>query len=154
MQYRFSGLPVELFQPLFGLDDAKLAEMNIRRVVADAKPGFPCRITLEDAEPGERLLLLAHEHQPAHSPYRASGPIFVRESARKTYDGSALPPVFRGRFLSVRAYDAGGMMIDAEVVEGNDSEPLFERMFASEDVAYLHVHNARRGCFSARVDRA
>ena len=26
-------------------------------MVADSKPGFPCRVTLEDAEPGERLIL-------------------------------------------------------------------------------------------------
>ena len=28
-----------------------------------------------------------------------------------------------------------------------------ERMFGNEDVAYIHLHNAKRGCFSCRVER-
>ena len=154
MQCRFSGLPVSTFEPLFGLSEAELVARDIVRVTADGKPGFPCRITLEDAEPGERLLLLPYEHQPAHSRYRSSGPVFVREDARRAYDSVALPPVFRGRLLSVRAYDKAGLMVEADVVKGEDVEPVFARMFARYDVAYLHVYNAKRGRYSARMDRA
>ena len=34
-----------------------------------------------------------------------------------------------------------------------DPRPLIERLFANPDVDYIHVHNARRGCYSGRVDR-
>ncbi|HEX3808507.1 MAG TPA: DUF1203 domain-containing protein [Rhizomicrobium sp.] len=153
MPFRFTGLPLSDFQPLFGLSDAELAARDIVRVTADAKPNYPCRVTLENAEPGETLLLLAYEHQPAHSPYRSAGPIFVRESARTMYDGQELPPVFRGKMLSVRAYDGNGMMVEADVVAGDEAEPTFTRFLGREDVAYLHVHNAKRGCYAAKVER-
>ena len=153
MVFRFKGLPVEPFRPYFAMSDAELGANDVTRVVADAKPGFPCRITLEDAEPGERVLLLSFPHQPAHSPYKASGPIFVREKAKEAFDGSGIPPVLRNRLLSLRAYDVTGTMVDAEVVEGNEVEGQLERMFAREDVANVHIHNARRGCFSCSVER-
>jgi hypothetical protein len=154
MRLHYSGLDPAQFQPLFALDEAALAARGMVRVTADAKPGFPCRVSLEDAEPGETLLLLPFEHQPVASPYRSSGPIFVRETAAAPYDGEGLPPVFAGRVLSVRAYDAGGHMVEADLTDGAEAEALFQAMLGREDVAYLHVHNAKRGCYAARVDRA
>jgi hypothetical protein len=154
MRLRYSGLAPAQFQPLFALGEAELAARGIVRVVADAKPGFPCRVSLEDAEPGETLLLLPFEHQPVDSPYRASGPIFVREEAKMAYEGETLPPVFTGRILSVRAYDADDHMIEADLTEGAGADALFRAMLGRKDVAYLHVHNAKRGCYAARVDRA
>src|SRR5580704_18604757 len=105
MPFRYIGLSPEPFASLLPLDDEQLAKRDMRRMTADEKPGFPCRVTLEDAEPGERVLLLPFEHHPAHSPYRASGPIFVREGQTATYDGTEPPPVLKSRLLSARAYD-------------------------------------------------
>jgi hypothetical protein len=154
MRFRYTGLDAGLFRSLFALGDAELAARGVSRVTANAKPGYPCRVSLEDAAPGESLLLLSFEHQPATSPYRSSGPIFVREAAAIAYDSTTLPPVFLPRLLSVRAYDHGGMMVDADITEGAQVEALFARMLARAEVAYLHVHNAKRGCYAARVDRA
>ena len=124
-------------------------------MVADAKPGYPCRVSLEDAEPGEPMLLLAFTHQPAHSPYHASGPVFVRERAAQAYPKiGEVPDAIRRRLLSVRAYDAADMMIGAEVTEGADLEASITRLFSDAQVSYLHLHNARPGCFACRVDRA
>jgi hypothetical protein len=153
MSFRFKGLQPEQFADLAALDDAALEARGFRRMIADEKPGFPCRITLEDAEPGERMLLINHEHLPVHSPYRSLGPIFVREAATAAYDGNDVPPVLRPRLLSLRAYDIDGMMIDADVVEGAQVEPALERLFATPQTAYIHVHNAKRGCFAALVER-
>jgi hypothetical protein len=155
MHFRITGLPLQPFAPLFALDDAALRARGVSRVVADAKPGFPCRISLEDAEPGERLLLLNWRHQPADTPYRADGPIFVREAATQTaLVDDAVPEQQRSRLLSVRGYDTAGWMHDADVVEGAALEPLIRRLFQDARIAYLHVHNARRGCYACRVDRA
>ncbi|MGI9169071.1 MAG: DUF1203 domain-containing protein [Caulobacteraceae bacterium] len=154
MSFIVSGLPVEPFRPLFGLSEPELAARGIVRRVADARPGFPCRVTLEDAAPGESVLLLNHEHQSAPTPYRSSHAIYVREAARETRTlTDELPEVFLGRTLSVRAFDAAGMMIDAELCRGDDAAPTFERMLREPAAAYLHVHNAGRGCYSARVER-
>ncbi|MBV9989687.1 MAG: DUF1203 domain-containing protein [Alphaproteobacteria bacterium] len=155
MSFRATGLALSPFEPLFALDDAELARRDMRRMVADAKPGFPCRVSLEDAEPGETLILLPFEHQDAQSPYRSSGAIFVRERAGEAFDRvDQVPPVLRGRLLSLRAYDGAGLMVDADIVEGRDVEAAIERFFARDDVSYLHVHNAKRGCYACRIDRA
>jgi hypothetical protein len=100
-------------------------------------------------------LLLAYEHQPAPSPFRAAGPIFVRENAHDTFDRvGAPPPVLTSRLLSVRAYAQDGMMIDADVAEGGELGALLERLFVRDDTAYAHIHFARRGCYACRVERA
>ena len=154
MDYVISGLPVQSFQPLFGLDDGALRARGVLRQRVDGKPGFPCRITLQDADPGEAVLLLPWTHLDVDTPYLAGGPIFVREAARATaVFTNAIPEQQRSRLLSVRAYDADGWMRDAEVAEGMLLEGLIERFFDDARVAYLHVHNARRGCYACRVDR-
>jgi uncharacterized protein DUF1203 len=155
MAYRITGLSPEPFQPLFGLADDTLAARGIVRYTADGKPGFPCRVSLREAELGEHVLLLNYTHQPAHTPYRAAHAIFVRQAATVPYDAvDAIPEVLRARPLSVRAFDASGMMVDADLIHGRDAEALIGRFFANREVAYLHVHYAKRGCYAARVDRA
>ena len=154
MSFRYIGLSPAPFAPLSALDDAALLARGMRRMIVDEKPGFPCRVTLEDAEPGESVLLIPFEHQPAHSPYRASGPVFVREGAQTQFDRVGAPPEsLLSRMLSVRAYDRDGMMIAADVTPGDALESLLEHFFADQTVAYVHVHNARRGCYAARVER-
>lgn len=154
MSFVITGLPVEPFQPLFDLDASALAARGVLRMTADSKPGFPCRITLQDAEPGETVLLLNHEHLAVDTPYRSRHAIFVREAAAAParFEG-IVPAILADRLLSVRAFDAGDMMVDAEVVEGVDAAPLINRFLASPATAYLHAHSARRGCFVARIDR-
>jgi hypothetical protein len=44
-------------------------------------------------------------------------------------------------------------IVDAEVAPGTELETLIGRFSADPRVAYLHVHNARRGCYACRVDR-
>jgi hypothetical protein len=154
VRFRVTPLPFAPFAPLFELDDADLARRAARRCVADAKPGYPCRVSLVDAEPGERLLLLPYTHHDVASPYRASGPIYVREQAREFETAiNEVPESVRRRLLSVRAYDGSGFMTDAEVTEGRDLEEAVGRFFADARVSYLHLHNARPGCYNCRVDR-
>ncbi|HWA80753.1 MAG TPA: DUF1203 domain-containing protein [Acetobacteraceae bacterium] len=155
MRFRITGLSAQPFQPLFGLSEAELSKYGVKRLVADEKPGFPCRIEMRDADVGETLLLLNHIYQPADTPYRGTHAIFVREGATDTYNAvDQVPEVMRVRLLSLRGFDAAGMMLDADVVEGVHIEPLIERMFSNPDISYIHVHNAKRGCYSGRIDRA
>jgi hypothetical protein len=155
ISYRTTGLSPAPFAHLFGLDDDALANHGAKRYVVDAKPGFPDRIELRDLEEGEQALLLNYVHQAADTPYRASHAIFVREGASDPYDRvNEVPEIMRVRLLSVRAFDAGGMMLDADVVDGKDLEGLVARMLAGADVAELHVHTAKRGCFLGRINRA
>lgn len=155
MAFRITGLSPDPFRELYGVDDAELARRGILRVVADTKPGYPDRVEMRDAEPGETLLLLNYVSQPADTPYQARHAIFVREGAAIVYDRvDEIPEVMRGRILSLRAFDADGMMVDADLAEGAAIEPLIERFFANPQVDYIHAHNAKRGCYSGRIDRA
>ena len=154
MSYRCSGLSPATFAPLFGKTDAELAAQSIQRVVA-IDDSFPCRVTLDHAAIGETLLLLNFTHQPAATPYQASGPIFVREQVTATFDRvDEVPLPLQVRLLSLRAYVATHMIIDAEVCDGTSIETQVAQFFDNPTVAYLHAHYARRGCFACRVDRA
>jgi hypothetical protein len=155
MNFKITGLSAAPFQHLFGLSDQALAELGVERHVADKKPAFPDRIELRDAEIGETLLLLNYIHQPANTPYHASHAIFVLEGATATYDRSnEIPEALRLRTLSLRAFDNSHRMIDADLVEGQQLEGAIARLLSVPDVAYIHSHYAKRGCYAARIERA
>lgn len=155
MPFRITGLKPDAFIPLYGLSDIELAARGVRRQKVDNDPGFPDRIELRDIPVGGHALLLNYMHQPADTPFRATHAIFVREGATDPYDRTdEVPDVMRRRLLSLRAFDAAGMMIAADVTEGTSLDDLIARMFADPAAAYLHAHYARQGCFAARIDRA
>ena len=152
--FQLVGLPPQPFEPLFALSDSELAALGAVRVTAKEKPGHPCRVSLLDAEVGEELLLLSYAHQPAHSPYKASGPIYVRKGARqRILEPDEVPDYVRLRLMSARAYDDRHMIVSAGVCEGTDVAAEIERHFSNEQVRYIHLHNAKRGCFSCLVTR-
>jgi hypothetical protein len=154
MSFQVRGLPAAEFTPLFGLPDAQLAKHGALRKVADRMPGFPCRVSLRDAEPGDTVLLLNYEHLPVASPYRSRYAIYVRENAIDAQLAvNEIPEVLRTRLLSVRAFGEEGMLLEAEVVPGIELGAVIERMFARQEVEFLHAHNAKPGCFAARIDR-
>jgi Protein of unknown function (DUF1203) len=152
--FQITGLPHDVFAPWFELSDKALAARGAVRYVADVNPGYLCRVSLEDAEVGEEVILLPFEHHRAESPYRSAGPIFVRRGAtQQRLAPGTLPLYVTRRLNSVRAYDAAGMMIEAGVHEGIDLRAEIERLLADDKAAYLQLHDAKRGCFSCQVDR-
>jgi hypothetical protein len=154
MHFRLTGLPAEPFAELFSMSDEALAARRAVRVVAEAGGGYPCRISLTDAEPGQTLILVNYEHQPADTPYHSSYAIYIREDEQQYDCIDEVPDQLRRRLLSVRGFDQHDMLRDADVVQGTALEPLIERLFANEQVAYLQIHMARPGCYAARVERA
>jgi hypothetical protein len=155
MSFRISGLDPAPFRELYGLPEDELARRGARRMMADQTPGFPDRVELRDAEPGESVLLLNFTHLAVDSPYRSSHAIFVREGAERSASTvNDVPESLRARLISLRAFDAAGMMTDADVVDGKALVPLIERFLADPAVSYLHAHYARRGCYAARIERA
>ena len=155
MSFRITGLPAQNFAHLFALSDAELAVQGAVRRTADARtPGYPCRVSLTDSQPGDELLLVNYEHHAVDSPYRMRFAIFVRKG-EQTYDQvDAVPEQLRLRTLAVRAFDAAAMMVAFELVDGRDLEQTIERMLAMPHAAYLHIHFAAPGCYAARVERA
>lgn len=153
--FQLHGLDPAPFAHLFALDDAALAARGILRRRADSAIGFPCRISLEDAALGEELLLLPWEHLAVDSPYRASGPIYVRPQVRQAVlPAGMVPPYVTRRLISFRAYDQAHLMCAAEVAPGEQAAAVLEAMLADPAVDCVHLHNARPGCYSCLARRA
>ncbi len=153
--FRLVALARETFTDLFDLSDEELTARGARRQRANAKPGYPCRVSLADAELGEEVILVHYQHHDVRSPYRAAGPIFVRAGAESATPAvGEIPPMLLARPLSIRAYDGDAMMVAAEVGEGDGVEAAIEQLFERDDVDYLHLHNAGPGCYNCRVERA
>ena len=149
MTYRIEGLDPARFADA----DALLSAGAIRMTV-NSPGAYPCRITLEDAEPGEQVLLLNFVSADGATPFRASHAIFVREGAvvAPRYD-DAVPPFLDRRTLSLRGFDGAGMLRAARIAMPGEADGGIRGLLDDEDVDHVDVHNAAWGCFLARADR-
>jgi hypothetical protein len=155
MTYKISGLEPTQFAHLIGLEDAALAEHGAVRMIADKWPSYPCRVRLDDVEIGEPLLLVNHVSHEGDNPYRASHAIFVSEDAIEAarYEDE-IPPALDRRILSLRAFDADGMMTDAALAQPGEADAVIRKLLADPAVDHIDAHNAIRGCFAAKVERS
>jgi len=155
MSYIIEGLSAQQFERFIGMPDGELAAYNAIRYAVSNKPGYPCRITLEDAEPGETAILINHVSRDEYTPFRASHAIFVRETAvAPARFEDEIPPVLRTRALSLRGFDAAGMMVDAMTTEPGGAEEGLLKLFEDPRIVEVDAHNVARGCFLARARRA
>jgi hypothetical protein len=137
------------------MSDMELAGHNaVRRIADNRERGYPCRVSLTDSKPGDKLILVNYEHHAVASPYRMRFAIYVRPGEKQFDAVDEVPDYFRGRTLAVRAYDKAGMMAGWELVEGDAIEGAIEKLLAEARVCYLHIHFAAPGCYAARVERA
>ena len=153
MTYRIEGLAPEAFESLFSMNDGELAERGARRVIAKSSRGFPCRVSLEDAAEGEELILLHHVSHDVATPFRSAYAIYVRKGAAPASFTDETPPVFEGRPLGLRGFDAEGMLTDALLALPGEADARIRQLFANPAIATIHAHNAAHGCFAARIER-
>ncbi len=155
MTYRIKGIDPAPFAKLYGLADEDLAKLGVVRMIVMEKPSFPCRVSLTDRDIGETVLLLNHVSHDVANPYRASHAIFVTEGAGQAAEYvDEVAPVFATRVLSLRGFDAHGMMADALLTQPGEADAGIRKLFSNPEIATIHAHNAARGCFSARIERA
>ncbi|MFC0686010.1 DUF1203 domain-containing protein [Novosphingobium clariflavum] len=154
MSFRIVGLEADDFAPYFFMSDAELRRSGARMVVADAHPGFPCRVSLDDARRGERVLLINFTSHDVANPYRTAHAIYIREGVSRPEPWiDRLPPVFAGRTMSLRGFDDEGMIVRALLAWPGEVEAGIAALFAEPRVACVHAHNAAYGCFAARIER-
>lgn len=154
MTYRIEGLPHGRFEYVIGLSDDALARRGARRVTATSKPGFPCRISLEDAEVGERMILLNFASHDVPTPFRTTYGIYIREKpAVAPHFVDRIPPVFERRTLGLRGFDADGMLRGALLALPGEADSRIRELFEQPEIAAIHAHNAAHGCFLATVER-
>lgn len=152
--FQLVALDKSLFESYFDMSEAELSKIGIRKMVVDEFPGFPCRVSLADAEIGEEVILLNYDHHSVSSPYKGNGPIFVRKTASTLKPGiNEVPKMFDHRLLSIRGFDKDSTMIFADVIQGSTlKEKLFEAL-GNKAIEYLHIHNAKPGCYNCTVKR-
>lgn len=140
--------------PIDTVAAAELRALGGQRYIADAKPGYPCRQCLRDAEIGEALILVSHDPFTIDTPYRSRSPIFLHEqTCTPPSDLDGLPDQLTQRQLSVRAFDDNALMIDAAVIDGTALDDQLQRFFADDATNQVHIHNATRGCWATSVTR-
>jgi len=155
MSFQINALPGARFAPLFEMSDKELEKLRAVRMLVNAKPGYPCRVSLQDAEPGESVILLNYMHKVGHSPFQSTHAIYVRENASQSFPRvGTIPNMLKTRLISVRAFDDRHYIVCADVVDGRRLIDTVPEFLADPSVSYLHLHNARLGCFLAAVSRA
>ena len=152
MTYRITGLDPEPFLPLFALSETEMEERGMKRMTV-TNNRFPCRVSLVDRPVGEDVILLNHVSHDVANPYRASHAIFVADAERAEFVDQ-VPPVFRPRVLSLRGFDKDGMMTDALITQPGEADAGIRKLFDNPGIEMIHAHNAARGCFAARIERA
>ena len=154
INFIIKALNKDLFSQYLNKTDHELNAVGAQWLTADSHPGYPCRVSLADAKLGERVLALSFCHHDVNSPYKASGPIFVREEAETvSFKVNEVPTMLRHRLLSIRAYNSKGLMISADTVQGTALETVIQQQFQNSAVEYIHIHNAGPGCFVCSVQR-
>jgi len=152
--FQIKALEAETFAPLFSLDKPALEKIRAIKMIVDKKPGYPCRVSLEDATPGEEVMLLTYQHHQTNSPYQSSGPIFIRKNAVTAKPGiNEIPAMLHHRLLSIRAYNHAGIMKESSVTEGAGLKAVLMKIFDNTDIEYIHIHNAKAGCFNCVAER-
>ncbi len=152
--FRISAIKNE-YNHLFDLSNEELSAKGAVKMLADEKPGYPCRVSLEDAEIGEEVILFPFQHHKTASPYRSAGPVFVRKNAKNPdLDVNEIPGMLVHRLLSLRVYDEKGMMIAAETIAGEALKNKIEVIFSNTSASYIQVHNSGPGCYNCQVNRA
>jgi len=152
MAYRITGLDPEPFRPLFALSDRDLEERGMLRMTV-THGGFPCRVSLVDRPIEESVILLNHVSHDVANPYRSCHAIFVADAEHAEFVDE-VPPVFVPRVLSLRAFDRNGMMADALITQPGEADAGIRELFDNPEIVVIHAHNAVRGCFSAKIERA
>ena len=114
--------------------------------------GTPLRCCLRDAEPGERVALIAWQPASVGGPYAEVGPVFVHAEACAGYvDTGRYPEGFRHRTQLLRAYDARGRQVDNLLVDGAEADPVLSELIARPGVAFVHSRNPMAGCYMFAV---
>jgi hypothetical protein len=155
MSFQIKALDHRAFAKYFEMSDDALAANRAVRRIATSKPGFPCRVSLADADIDDELILLNYVHQDGASPYRAAHAIFVRKGVEQARPAiGEVPDSLFARPLSLRAFSDEAMIVAADLIDGKDLAPALKRLLADPAASYVHIHYAKFGCYAARADRA
>jgi hypothetical protein len=128
-----------------------------RPVHSEVATGYgPCRLCLRDFAVGvDRRLLFTLDPFHGLEPFPLPGPVFIHESECDRHpEHGGFPSDLKSHDLTVVAYGRGRLQRAEERVPGDGIEDAIARLFARDDVDYLHVRDTQAGCYDLRVERA
>jgi hypothetical protein len=64
-----------------------------------------------------------------------------------------MPELFRGRALSLHACNDQGMIVAADLIDGDNLGAALDRSLANQTPPNAHMHYFKFGCYAARADR-
>ena len=112
--------------------------------------GEPLRCCLRLANPGEQIALISFAPFEHASPWTEVGPVYVHADRCAGPDDDGLPRDLRTGPRVLRTYRADDTMNydhNTLVGEGEDIEPVLERLLSLPDVATVHVRTMLPQCF-------
>jgi len=155
IKFQIKAIEYNEVQHWFSLTKDELSRRNARRILVDEKPGYPCRVSLKDANIGETIIAFPYNHHDVKSPYNTTGPIFIRSNVQTAkLKVNEIPEILQNRFLSIRVYDSLHMMIDASTTQGKNLKTTILKLFQNKSAHYMHIHNANPGCYNCSAERA
>lgn len=116
------------------------------------KEAAPCRHCLDRIVAGEKATLFTYDAFAGQENLPLPGPVYVHaESCRRYPEDAGYPVALRNR-RTLNAYARGRRLVAQEYVDG-DVEATLQRLFARQDVDYVHVRSTDAGCFTFRIER-
>lgn len=115
----------------------------------------PCRHCLRTFSVGrERRILFTLDPFDGLEPLPLPGPVFIHaESCSRYPEGGGFPDELRAHPLTLNAYASGRRLVDQVYVADGAVELVLERLFAGDNVAYVHIRDTEAGCYDLRVER-
>lgn len=116
------------------------------------KESAPCRHCLQRIAAGEMATLFTYDAFAGQESLPLPGPVYVHaESCQRYPEDAGYPLALRNR-RTLNAYARGRRLVAQEYVDG-DVEATFHRLFARQDVDYVHVRSTDAGCYTFRIER-
>ncbi|MEO6511135.1 MAG: DUF1203 domain-containing protein [Nocardioides sp.] len=112
--------------------------------------GEPLRCCLRYARTGEDIALISYAPLPGPSVWREVGPVYVHAETCVGWVRDGLPDELRTGPRVLRTYRADGTMNyehNTLVGDGEDLEPLLDKLLALPDVGTVHVRTVLPQCF-------
>jgi hypothetical protein len=121
-----------------------------------AGEGAPCRHCLQFIAAGsEKATLFTYDAFEGIESLPLPGPVYIHaEACDRHPENGGFPPALRNSPRTLNAYARGQRLVATEYVENGTVEDGIEKLFAREDVDYIHVRSTTAGCYTFRIERA
>jgi len=116
--------------------------------------GVPCRHCMKNVAAGEGYLIVAYRPFPELQPYAETGPIFLHAAECEcATEADALPEMLESNDYIVRGYGKDDRIVygTGAVTPTGDIATRALKLFARDDIAYIHVRSARNNCYQCRI---